>query len=1801
MEKKLNKKVLFPVLAIIVILLLLLVWMLFGRNTDVTDYDISLNQRDVAIEKGEEVQLQIVPNKEKYENLDVDITWISSNPEVATVDEDGTVTGKDGGETKITVIVLYDGKEYSASCIVTIKDSDEQYSLYKVRWFTQSKDRGTYDVKEEVFERLVGSEVELSEKDASANLPSQYVLNKEKSVLKGTVKENKSACVLEVYYDVAEVTYSVNYYFESEELGIYKLGETKKYKAYAFTEVEAPSADKKGFVLDSSVKGSVLKKAELTMGSKLNAYYSRIRSKVTISYLDGRKDATYTNVYGIGLLDAPVNALKESSSLLFPITTYLNGKKQTVTAETLKSLTSDAKVAFQVEGEGFTYLTADGGTLLNTSEEKAKASYAYLKGSSDVIYLSATYTTTGSKDNVFGVSIRNGKESREIRFQSLGVAVTKNHTQEGGTLNAEMPVYYYNFAGRDGTTCVFAQNAFGTLGTTTNSEIQNMISNTMGGSYDIVWAVWEGTLYGSLDGVTIVRLPLNLLNASWTADKKYEIGFSSFDGVDAGDELKITNIDVSFGEEAEKKLITDQEITYSEKYRVDYEPLTGAYIPASINGASYIYGTESKENSGISTNLKWVDAQNTAARVGITVKVGDKTEQFGIDGTRNVIYHDTNYTWGAAAITDQVLKYANTFDKNGNCQVTAVVKDGNFYIQFNGKQALCIKMHALFPGYTKDSQVSVGVYTYNACVGQSHFQDMKVLSVTEVDKLALTEWRYYSELLSIDDYSFADGSAMKTTTGNTSTKNVTLYGQSDAWQIEGIMKRTDTSYDKNLIMGFAVQSGDKEVWIGGMTNGFVKVVNGQWGAVGDTSATLHAVGVDTYAVNDKVIAFFGAANGTKKRTLDETEFKVAIYDDVFYAWFDGELCWRVPLEEVQFGGFAEGSEYKVTLRIAEDADTAVRTGGFDDLQVKMGYEVTEQENFAKTLATIDKNVTRWDSFVAKRLTGGFAENVDELYTYAWTGKPYAYLKEASTDIYLSATFNQKADQSEGYGITILQGTESRQIEFLNEGVQIRANRTDSITGAPGIADGKVNTFAFSFEAAPGYGYKDHFWAQNISGTDGTTKNIAISKMTRTADGKTSYKVVWAITDGILYGSLDGQPFMQMPLTMLCADWTAEKEYRIGFSCIDNYAAKMKVTDIVDLYGDEAKAKLVTDKKVTAAETSQFSYEALTGSYMPSSSDGAKYLYGAATTENQAVKTTIQLVDKANTASWNGITVKAGNETAQVVVQGAGRNVKLLLNQATANAHDVTAKILSEASTYNDKGVCQMTAVVKNATLYVLCNDVQVGAISLNKILTEYKSGDSVQLGIFAYDSSKGSAKYQDVQFVTGVDAEGIAVKDTPAWSDLKFFTSEIYQANVDHVNGKINNVANRGTLVRFRGESDKWEVSGKMTRTDEITAKKQLLLGFNVMSGTKTLRATTYYQGIRFQKIENGSVKASTDGYRHGANIMAFNPAIGDFFKASPFERTKNEIYFKVVIVNDTLYVWFGDSESNLIESWKVPLNEAIMDYDNSSQTYSSTEIFDGFADGSKYNFGFYIDGAVEGQISNLTVKMGNGVDTTGISAFPKFFTSQEYRATVNKVAGTASNIGQNLETLIRFQGNSNRWEVSGTMARTDAIADKKELLLGFNIQESGKVLRAITYYQGFRLVDNENGSYVDNNNFRHGENELAFNTKVGDYFKASPFQRTKNTVSFKAVIANDVLYVWFGDDANSLIPSWKIPLSSSIKDWDNTNKKYLSTEVFAGFTSGSAYNLGIYIPGSQEIGNISNLTVKMGNAVDITCLSDFN
>lgn len=79
---------------------------------------ISLNETEISINLGDTKTLiaTITPDSVK----DSPITWTSNDTTIATVDNNGLVTGKAAGEATITATITVGQVEYSTSCKVTI-------------------------------------------------------------------------------------------------------------------------------------------------------------------------------------------------------------------------------------------------------------------------------------------------------------------------------------------------------------------------------------------------------------------------------------------------------------------------------------------------------------------------------------------------------------------------------------------------------------------------------------------------------------------------------------------------------------------------------------------------------------------------------------------------------------------------------------------------------------------------------------------------------------------------------------------------------------------------------------------------------------------------------------------------------------------------------------------------------------------------------------------------------------------------------------------------------------------------------------------------------------------------------------------------------------------------------------------------------------------------------------------------------------------------------------------------------------------------------------------------------------------------------------------------------------------------------------------------------------------------------------------------------------------------------------------------------------------------------------------------
>ena len=96
-------------------------WSSFGEfeTTDIAILDIELSQSSVTLTEGENTYITITITPDDAE--DKSVSWSSSNPYVATVDDTGKVTAIAAGTATITV-TANDGSGVTASCEVEVKE-----------------------------------------------------------------------------------------------------------------------------------------------------------------------------------------------------------------------------------------------------------------------------------------------------------------------------------------------------------------------------------------------------------------------------------------------------------------------------------------------------------------------------------------------------------------------------------------------------------------------------------------------------------------------------------------------------------------------------------------------------------------------------------------------------------------------------------------------------------------------------------------------------------------------------------------------------------------------------------------------------------------------------------------------------------------------------------------------------------------------------------------------------------------------------------------------------------------------------------------------------------------------------------------------------------------------------------------------------------------------------------------------------------------------------------------------------------------------------------------------------------------------------------------------------------------------------------------------------------------------------------------------------------------------------------------------------------------------------------------------
>ena len=128
----------------ILLMLVLLVSVVFSpemvsakTKKDVKPTKITLNVKNKTMYTNQTFALKVT--EVKPSSASVSVTWTSSNPKVATVDENGLVTSLKAGTVKITAIATTN-KKIKASCVVKVKKFKPSKLTAKVIKITSSTD-----------------------------------------------------------------------------------------------------------------------------------------------------------------------------------------------------------------------------------------------------------------------------------------------------------------------------------------------------------------------------------------------------------------------------------------------------------------------------------------------------------------------------------------------------------------------------------------------------------------------------------------------------------------------------------------------------------------------------------------------------------------------------------------------------------------------------------------------------------------------------------------------------------------------------------------------------------------------------------------------------------------------------------------------------------------------------------------------------------------------------------------------------------------------------------------------------------------------------------------------------------------------------------------------------------------------------------------------------------------------------------------------------------------------------------------------------------------------------------------------------------------------------------------------------------------------------------------------------------------------------------------------------------------------------------------------------------------------------
>lgn len=1109
------------------------------------------------------------------------------------------------------------------------------------------------------------------------------------------------------------------------------------------------------------------------------------------------------------------------------------------------------------DGEGFEP-DNDGVTYTHTNKTAtAIPSHQYLKGGSDTVYLSGTYTTDGTGVNTFGLAVRSAGVERYIVFDGHGFKVM---TEEGAD------VYTQNiYTTASGEVQVWVDSA-----KTDNpviSEINTLLTTSFSTEGNVVWAISDNVLYCNVAEKGAFKVPMTKLCDTWVSGRNYQVGIVGYNTVGAESSMTYKQTKFLLGEKASDKLIAPTSKITSFK-NMGYDPISGAYISEySTAGTGAATSPASADTAvGIHADMDW--SANDGSGAGITIVLdgnNDKSIQYLLLTENSARLHGS-YAWYSTYIPEPnntVMTDIHGTKKNGVVSIKAAVYDDKLSVLVNDTTTYQVELSELFgEAYTGEQKISIGLGTYSAYEGTPRFTNVKVYEGQDAIDMKMEHWTFLT--------SSASGTvSYDVTTGDVSIAEyggLQLQGNSDVWEISGTLSH-DAISDNHSLHGFGISSGTNGVRIFERTTGF------QY----DNQTTAGwSEAVATCEDNENV---FKTEDTTKMLVNDAVSpmtFKAMVVENVFYFWLNDRLTWRIPVQTMN-SAIAADSKYNMAFYSwasqAKYGDIVVRTGSEVDADFLETMNIAKEALWQNAKNTwemkADGTIARYD--VNQSLTD-------------WQSIAF---NRFSTDIYMTGTWKKTTDTVSDFGIFIEDSDgNKRSVLFNGKGFVVGSNE-----------EGKVE-----------HTLVDNGYVYALDKDD----NSQIEKM---LTGSTKeHDVIYAITNNTLYVKVDDCIAGIIPMSVLCSTWTDDANTEFGVGLTYNAQQDIESASFANAqvkYGSDALSCLVAETEVasnmSSTDGTKFIYNPIAGAYIAKYIDSSAVLYGNASATTVGIQTDIQWHDMAGSDGAVGISVKSATtgKSVEWMLRADNKTLRKLENATWDQYEDIA---LSNVTPFNSQELCRLSAVVQNGTLKLMCNGDLADTFDLSEYLDGY-SNENVFLGIATNNSDEGIAYFTDIKYYTG-DAATALLPDEMQGEDTSvpecgLSKLENASSTIDESGLNIYRAATRDgvSVATIDGANKEWSISGTMKQPD---LGRLLPQGFVITSGEKSLKLLG---------AENGFISVVNDGEWNSDNSTIGSSATYNSYFAGT-ERTSTSIDFALKIGNDKLYlhttnlVWMIDLTS---------------------------------------------------------------------------------------------------------------------------------------------------------------------------------------------------------------------------------------------------------------------------------------------------